>query len=125
MNELVDALHQVVFELKQLNKSIEQISDGLFHLNLHVGADVSAWTGGSTAAAVATANAPRFQSQGVVKWYDTSEGFGFVSQTGGGPDVFVHASIMPPPGYLRAGQRVVFEFVDSKNGPMAETVQFG
>ncbi|MCI4662808.1 MAG: cold shock domain-containing protein [Neomegalonema sp.] len=29
---------------------------------------------------------------GVVKWYDTSRGFGFIAQDGGGEDILLHAS---------------------------------
>lgn len=127
MDEVVDALQDVVIELRELNRTVDQISDGLFDLSLHVGADVSAWTGsgGSESNPSLTAAASRVHSQGVVKWYDSEKGFGFIAQTGGGPDVFVHHSVVPAPGYLHDGQRVVFESTEGKHGPMAVILQFG
>ena len=126
MDEVVDALRDVVSELQDLNRTLEQVNGGLFYLSLHVGADVSPWTGGNSATAPtpalgATGTA---HSQGVVKWYNTEKGFGFISQTGGGPDVFVHYSIVPAPGYLHEGQRVAFEVGAGKLGPVALNLQF-
>lgn len=129
MDEVVDALRDVVSELQDLNRTLEQVSDGLFYLSLHVGADVKPWTGpgpGSATAPSPTLAAPGpAHSQGVVKWYNTEKGFGFIAQTGGGPDVFVHYSIVPAPGYLQEGQRVSFEITQGEHGPMAVNMQFG
>lgn len=126
MDEVVDALRDVLSELQDLNYTLSQMSDGLFELNLHVGADVSAWTGGrSTLNASPPLASNRVHSQGVVKWYDPEKGFGFITQTGGGADVFVHHSVVPAPGYLRDGQHVDFEMANGKHGLLAVSLQFG
>lgn len=127
MDEVVDALREVVSELQDLNRSLEQVSDGLFYLSLHVGADVSSWTGSdsSNASSPSLGVTGSAHSQGVVKWYNTEKGFGFISQTGGGPDVFVHYSIVPAPGYLHEGQRVTFEVGAGEHGPVALDLQLG
>lgn len=127
MDEVVDALREVVSELQDLNRSLEQVSDGLFYLSLHVGADVSSWTGSdsSNASSPSLGVTGSAHSQGVVKWYNTEKGFGFISQTGGGPDVFVHYSIVPAPGYLHEGQRVTFEVGAGEHGPVALNLQLG
>ena len=48
---------------------------------------------------------------GVVKWFNASKGFGFITQDGGGEDLFVHQSEIQIQGYrdLPEGQRVEFE----------------
>lgn len=52
---------------------------------------------------------------GVVKWFDSKKGFGFIS-VGDGDDVFVHFSAIQDDGYktLDEGQQVEFEV---ENGP--------
>ena len=48
---------------------------------------------------------------GSVKWFNGEKGFGFITQDGGGPDVFVHFSAISGSGYrnLEEGQKVEFE----------------
>lgn len=50
-------------------------------------------------------------AQGVVKWFNSEKGFGFIAQDDGGPDVFVHYSAVSGSGFrsLDEGQRVEFE----------------
>ncbi len=52
---------------------------------------------------------------GVVKWFDSKKGYGFISVEGG-DDVFVHFSSIRSDGYktLDEGQKVEFE---TEHGP--------
>jgi len=59
---------------------------------------------------------------GIVKFFNTAKGFGFISPTDGSPDVFVHISAIEQSGMsaLREGQSVTFELVrDSRSGKNA------
>ena len=62
-------------------------------------------------------------SEGTVKWFNASKGFGFLEQDGG-EDVFVHYSAIKSDGYktLDEGARVQFDIVDGPKGPAAENV---
>jgi cold shock protein len=64
-------------------------------------------------------------AQGTVKWFNADKGFGFISQDGGGPDVFVHFSAIQSNGYrtLEENQRVEFEITQGQKGPQAEQVR--
>jgi cold shock protein len=64
-------------------------------------------------------------AQGTVKWFNADKGFGFISQDGGGPDVFVHFSAIQSSGYrsLEENQRVEFEITQGQKGPQAEQVR--
>jgi len=59
-------------------------------------------------------------AKGVVKWFDTKKGYGFIEQPGG-DDVFVHFSEIVGEGFksLRAGEEVEFEIANSPKGPQA------
>lgn len=61
---------------------------------------------------------------GTVKWFNESKGFGFISPTGGGDDLFVHHSEIKTQGYasLNEGQAVNFEVGQGKKGPCATNV---
>jgi len=60
---------------------------------------------------------------GVVKWFNSSKGYGFIEQEDG-PDVFVHHSGINSTGFrsLNEGDRVTFEVVDGPKGPSAANV---
>lgn len=60
---------------------------------------------------------------GVVKWFNSSKGYGFIEQEDG-PDVFVHHSGINSEGFrsLNEGDRVTFEIVDGPKGPSAANV---
>lgn len=62
-------------------------------------------------------------SEGTVKWFNDSKGFGFIEQDGG-QDVFVHHSAIQGEGFktLAEGARVQFDVVDGARGPAAENV---
>ena len=62
---------------------------------------------------------------GTVKWFNAEKGFGFISQSDGAPDVFVHYSAIQSSGYrsLDENQRVTFEITQGAKGPQAEHVQ--
>jgi len=64
-------------------------------------------------------------AQGSVKWFNAEKGFGFITQDGGGPDVFVHFSAIQADGYrsLDEDQRVEFEIIEGQKGPQAANVR--
>ena len=51
------------------------------------------------------------KEQGVVKWFNSQKGFGFIQPDDGGSDVFVHISAVERAGLgsLHEGQKVGFE----------------
>ncbi len=56
---------------------------------------------------------------GTVKFFNTTKGFGFIEQSNGQPDVFVHISAVERAGMgsLVEGQKVSFDVVkDNRNG---------
>ncbi|MDQ3906524.1 MAG: cold-shock protein [Actinomycetota bacterium] len=60
---------------------------------------------------------------GKVKWYDSSKGFGFVTQDGGA-DVYVRSTALPSGVTdLKSGQRVEFGVADGRRGPQALSVR--
>jgi len=61
--------------------------------------------------------------KGKVRWFNQSKGFGFIEKDEGG-DMFVHFSEIEGEGFktLAEGQEVMFEIVDSPNGPKAAHV---
>ncbi|MDP4604948.1 MAG: cold-shock protein, partial [Erythrobacter sp.] len=52
--------------------------------------------------------------KGVVKFFNSQKGFGFIQQEGGGEDVFVHISAVERAGLegLAEGQELQFNLVD-------------
>ena len=62
---------------------------------------------------------------GSVKWFNGEKGFGFITQDGGGPDVFVHFSAISGSGYrnLEEGQKVEFETNEGPKGLQAANVR--
>jgi cold shock protein len=67
---------------------------------------------------------PEHPREGVVKWFNSEKGFGFIARDGN-PDVFVHFSAIQGSGYrnLEEGQRVIFDVEPGKKGPEAVNVQ--
>lgn len=56
-------------------------------------------------------------TQGTVKWFNATKGFGFIAQDGG-EDVFVHYSAIQSAGYreLHEGQKVEFDVEKDPRG---------
>ena len=62
--------------------------------------------------------------EGVVKWFSSEKGYGFITPDGGGKDCFVHHSEIQGEGFrtLDEGQRVSFETEAGPKGPQAVRV---
>lgn len=61
---------------------------------------------------------------GTVKWFNESKGFGFITPSDGGKDVFVHFSEIQAEGFkvLAEGQAVTFNVENGPKGPQASNV---
>lgn len=65
------------------------------------------------------------KTTGVVKWFDSERGYGFISCNNGN-DVFVHHSQVKEKGSdkdLHENESVTFDVKNGDNGPMAINVQ--
>ena len=62
--------------------------------------------------------------QGTVKWFNDAKGFGFITPSEGGNDLFVHMSEIQMDGFktLRDGQSVEYREGASEKGPCATNV---
>jgi cold shock protein len=61
-------------------------------------------------------------AQGTVKFFNAQKGYGFITQDGGGPDVFVHISAVERAGMrtLVEGQKLTFDVEpDRRSGKSA------
>jgi len=63
-------------------------------------------------------------TNGTVKWFNESKGFGFITPAGGGKDLFVHFSAIQADGFkvLTEGQSVNFNVEDGPKGLQATNV---
>lgn len=61
---------------------------------------------------------------GLVKWFNESKGFGFITPEDGSKDVFVHFSAIQDNGFktLAEGQKVEFTIENGQKGPSAGNV---
>ncbi len=62
---------------------------------------------------------------GIVKFFNSTRGFGFISPDDGTKDVFVHISAVESSDldYLVEGQKVAFEVQQEPRGPKAVNLQ--
>ncbi|HET9717765.1 MAG TPA: cold-shock protein [Pseudolabrys sp.] len=60
-------------------------------------------------------------NKGIVKWFNSQKGFGFIQPANGGQDVFVHISAVERAGMatLNEGQTVTFDIVSDRRGKSA------
>lgn len=63
-------------------------------------------------------------SNGTVKWFNDSKGFGFITPDEGGEDLFVHFSAIQGQGFktLAEGQRVCFDVTTGQKGKQATNI---
>ncbi len=73
------------------------------------------------------ASGPAVEMVGVVKWYNSTKGFGFISPQSGGKDVFVHATALEQAGLppLQEGQSVRMNVVQGAKGPEVSSISIG
>ncbi|WP_421783273.1 cold-shock protein [Kiloniella litopenaei] len=59
--------------------------------------------------------------QGIVRWFSSQKGYGFITPQSGGEDAFVHFAAVQKSGLagLVEGQQVEYELVESRKGRMA------
>ena len=62
---------------------------------------------------------------GTVKWFNESKGFGFITPSDGGKDLFAHFSEIVGGGFktLVEGQNVSFTATQGAKGPQASQIQ--
>ncbi|MBR0373371.1 MAG: cold-shock protein [Mogibacterium sp.] len=53
-------------------------------------------------------------ASGTVKWFNNDKGYGFIANSEGGDDIFVHFSAIQIDGFktLKEGQKVTFDIED-------------
>jgi CspA family cold shock protein len=64
-------------------------------------------------------------ASGTVKWFDESKGFGFITQSDGGDDVFVHYSAIAAEGFktLAEGESLEYDVTRGPKGLQAANVR--
>lgn len=62
---------------------------------------------------------------GIVKWFNETKGFGFITPDAGGDDLFAHFSEIQGNGFktLKDAQRVSFEVKNGPKGLQAANIQ--
>ena len=64
-------------------------------------------------------------ASGVVKWFNSEKGYGFIAPDDGGADLFAHFSAISGNGYrsLEENQRVEFDVARGDRGPQAANIR--
>ena len=64
-------------------------------------------------------------SNGTVKWFNPTKGYGFITPDDGGKDVFVHISAVQAAGMqgLLEGQKVSYELTESRGKQAASDLK--
>jgi CspA family cold shock protein len=64
-------------------------------------------------------------ANGTVKWFNDSKGFGFISPSDGGEDLFAHFSAIQGNGFktLAENQKVTFDVVTGPKGKQAANIR--
>lgn len=62
---------------------------------------------------------------GTVKWFNDAKGFGFITPSNGGDDLFAHFSAIQSSGFktLAEGQAVEFDIVTGPKGQQASNIR--
>ena len=63
--------------------------------------------------------------KGIVKWFNPTKGYGFITPSSGDKDVFVHISAVERAGLssLNEGQNVEYELVTNRGKTSAENLK--
>lgn len=64
-------------------------------------------------------------ARGVVKWFNDAKGFGFISPSDGGEEIFAHFSAIVMDGFktLKEGQAVEFDVIQGPKGKQATGIR--
>jgi CspA family cold shock protein len=64
-----------------------------------------------------------YMSNGTVKWFNATKGYGFIQPEDGGADVFVHISDVERAGIknLREGDKLSYELMQGQRGKVSAT----
>ena len=62
---------------------------------------------------------------GTVKWFNDAKGFGFITPSDGGKDLFAHHSEIQMSGFktLKEGEKVEYEAIQGPKGPAASKIR--
>ena len=64
-------------------------------------------------------------ANGTVKWFNDAKGFGFITPSDGGKDLFAHHSEIQASGFksLKEGENVEYEATQGPKGPAATKIR--
>ena len=64
-------------------------------------------------------------STGTVKWFNDEKGYGFITPSDGGKDLFAHHTAIQMSGFktLKEGQKVEYEAQQGPKGPQATNIR--